>query len=135
MRRQAQARNPFLLIFLRRHGFRIRSLRSRSGMTAATSGTSFCRSRVSLRSRGLQTDLPICPAPSRKYFAVSFGRNSNRAIWSHTRQEGLRGRHERWVRDAMDARGAETNAARRGRRSRVVLASRRWRQVGGSFRR
>ena len=43
----------------------------------------------------------------------------------------LRDRHERWVRDAMDATARRTNAAARGRRSRVVLMPRRWHQVGG----
>ena len=45
----------------------------------------------------------------------------------------LRGRHERWVRDAMDARLREDEARRCGRRSRVVLTPRRWRQIGGSI--
>src|SRR3974390_2779296 len=42
----------------------------------------------------------------------------------------FRDRHERWKRDAMDASHHQTNDAERGRRSRVVLAPRRWREVG-----
>jgi hypothetical protein len=41
-----------------------------------------------------------------------------------------RDRHERWVRDAMDAAARKTKRACSGRRSRVVLTPRRWRQVG-----
>ena len=48
---------------------------------------------------------------------------------SCSRQEGRTRRHERWARDAMDAMARKTSAANRGRRSRVVLAPRRWRQV------
>ncbi|CCE04298.1 hypothetical protein BRAS3843_1040026 [Bradyrhizobium sp. STM 3843] len=36
----------------------------------------------------------------------------------------LRDRHERWVRDAMDVQGATDECGRRGRSSRMVLASR-----------
>jgi hypothetical protein len=51
-----------------------------------------------------------------------------------------RDRHGRWVRDAVDAAtsGAQmcaTNDVASGRRSRVVLAPRRWRQVCGNTRR
>jgi hypothetical protein len=46
----------------------------------------------------------------------------------------LRGRHERWARDAMDAWMGEDDAHRCGRRSRVVLMPRRWHQVGGIIR-
>ena len=42
----------------------------------------------------------------------------------------LRGRHERWVRDAMDVWMREDDAHRCGRRSRVVLMPRRRHQVG-----
>ena len=41
----------------------------------------------------------------------------------------LRGRHGRWERDAVDAAGARDECTERGRRSRVVLMPRRWRQV------
>ena len=37
----------------------------------------------------------------------------------------LRGRHERWVRDAVDALAAQDERGGSGRRSRVVLISRR----------
>jgi len=40
-----------------------------------------------------------------------------------------RDRHGRWARDAMAADGAEDEGAGRGRRSRVVLTPRRWREV------
>jgi len=43
----------------------------------------------------------------------------------------LADRHQRWVRDAMAAICASDECVGRGRRSRVVLAPRRWRQVGG----
>jgi len=43
--------------------------------------------------------------------------------------EGRTRRHGRWVRDAVDAAVRETKRADRGRRSRVVLTPRRWRQV------
>ena len=42
-----------------------------------------------------------------------------------------RDRHGRWERDAVDANGALDETRQRGRRSRVVLTPRRWRQVGG----
>jgi hypothetical protein len=41
----------------------------------------------------------------------------------------LRDRHERWVRNAMDAAARETNDAARVRRSRVVPMPRRWHQA------
>ena len=47
----------------------------------------------------------------------------------------LRGRHERWVRDAMDAVASQDERRHRGRQSRVVLTPRRWRQVCGAIRR
>ena len=43
-----------------------------------------------------------------------------------------RDRHGRRMRDAVDARGALTNAQASGRQRRVVLMPRRWHQVGGS---
>jgi hypothetical protein len=43
----------------------------------------------------------------------------------------LRDRHGRWVRDAVDASCAFDDGAASGRRSRVVLTPRRWRQVRG----
>src|SRR5579883_2136047 len=41
----------------------------------------------------------------------------------------FRDRHERWVRDAVDAIGTSDECADRGRRSRVVPTPRRWRQA------
>ena len=41
----------------------------------------------------------------------------------------FRDRHERWVRDAMDAFGAADECTGGGRRSRVVLMSRRWHHI------
>ena len=55
--------------------------------------------------------------------ATSFGRPA-------PSRGALRGRHERWVRDAMDAWLCEDDAHRCGRRSRVVLTPRRWCQAG-----
>jgi hypothetical protein len=46
-----------------------------------------------------------------------------------SKRGALRDRHECWARDAMDAAARETKALM-GRRSRVVLAPRRWCQVG-----
>ena len=43
--------------------------------------------------------------------------------------KGRTRRHERRVRDAMDASACPDEAHRRGRRNRVVLTPRRWRQV------
>jgi hypothetical protein len=44
-------------------------------------------------------------------------------------QEGRTRRHERWVRDAVDATATQDERSYCGRRSRVVLTPRRWRQV------
>jgi len=61
-----------------------------------------------------------------KYFASSFGRSrlidSNYLVPGN---EGRTRRHERWVRDAMDASAACDERGRGGRRSRVGLISRR----------
>jgi hypothetical protein len=69
---------------------------------------------------------------SEKFFASRFGRNSfTDSPVPRSSRGALRDRHECWVRDAVDVRARQTNAASRGRRSRVVLAPRRWRQVHG----
>jgi hypothetical protein len=78
----------------------------------------------------IQSDL-AGPVPTAKTFPFSSTPNQ----WflrsrSAVRKRALRDRHERWVRNAMDAAARETNAAARVRRSRVVLTPRRWRQVG-----
>src|SRR5579872_3594693 len=63
---------------------------------------------------------------------VTSGKSPLEARPSRTHQEGrLADRHERWARDAMDACGARDECAVSGRRSRVVLTPRRWRQAGG----
>jgi hypothetical protein len=48
-----------------------------------------------------------------------------------SKRGALRGRHERWVRDAVDAAAAQDERRCGGRRSRVVLTPRRWCQVPG----
>ena len=77
-----------------------------------------------------QADLP-CPAPFVKIFC--FSEIANR-LYKPRRPVPLEGRLE-IVRDAgqdaVDADGATDESTRRGRRSRVVLTPRRWRQVGG----
>jgi hypothetical protein len=45
----------------------------------------------------------------------------------------FRDRHERWVRDAMDTAATKDERCFRGRRSRVVLTPRRWRQVSRKY--
>jgi hypothetical protein len=81
-----------------------------------------------------QTDLPR-PVVARKIFRFSANPNH---LYNRRHPVPARGayrdRHGRKVRDAMDAVAHKTNAAIRGRRSRVVLTPRRWRQVGGIFR-
>jgi hypothetical protein len=73
-----------------------------------------------------------CPAPSAKIILFSFCANHfhSRAIPSCLR--GVSRSSRTLVRDAVDVSGALTKAPTRGRRSRVVLTPRRWRQVGGS---
>ena len=52
-------------------------------------------------------------------------------VWAHPAPAGgaARDRHGRWERDAMDAEASFDEWRQRGRRNRVVLAPRRWRQV------
>ena len=69
-----------------------------------------------------------------KYSASRFGQINSRSVAVPFSQRGaLRGRHERWARDAVDARARLTIRAFRGRRSRVVLTPRRWRQVSEKY--
>jgi hypothetical protein len=71
-----------------------------------------------------------CPVPAPKI--ILFFRNTNQGYISFhpaPLRRGVAHRHGRWVRDAVDAAAHETNAFARGRRSRVVLTPRRWRQV------
>ena len=69
-----------------------------------------------------------CPAPNRKIFAFLSNAKHlpNRAVSSH---RGALAIVTDAGRDAMDANTPLTNCAERGRRSRVVLTPRRWRQV------
>jgi len=89
--------------------------------------------RLRVGSRG---DLPdglfckIAVQPSlQKYFAFAVGQIKFTTRPVPPRSEGRTRRHERWVRDAMDAVATQDERRWRGRRSRVVLAPRRWRQV------
>src|SRR5882724_5200690 len=50
---------------------------------------------------------------------------------SFSQRGAARDRHGRWERYAVDANGALDETRFCGRRSRVVLTPRRWRQVGG----
>jgi hypothetical protein len=93
-----------------------------------------CRSRE--RCPGGQiaklADRGVCPALFAKIFSFSAAANhfTLRRYPALTRG-AFRDRHGRWERDAMDAACQKTNDIARGRRSRVVLTSRRWRQVRG----
>jgi len=59
--------------------------------------------------------LPDCPALPQKYFASPFARNT---FSDSSRPASLRGayrdRHERWVRDAVDALARKTSAREAG---------------------
>ena len=70
-------------------------------------------------SRGLCKNISLCPS----------GKSSLQARPVPCPHEGRTRRHERWVRDAMDADGAKDEGTFCGRRSRVVPTPRRWRQV------
>ena len=74
----------------------------------------------------------ICPvqSPLAKIFPFPFDPN-HLYIPSHPgpHRGAFRDRHGRRARDAVDAAGQKTNDVARGRRSRVVLTPRRWRQV------
>jgi hypothetical protein len=97
-------------------------------------GPSFCRSRISLalmRATRGGTDLPVV---SRSLLVFRFGRNSNRASSSRTHQEGRCASSRTWSAGCDGRfRCARRARLRSGRRSRVVLAPRRWRQVRGRF--
>src|ERR1700745_2256278 len=78
------------------------------------------------------TDLPVQP-PFAKIFSFPFDPN-HRLIWSVsslTRGRWPSSRTLGW--DAVDAKALLTNSADRGRRSRVALTPRRWRQVARIF--
>ena len=75
----------------------------------------------------------VCPAPFAKILPFPFDPNHphiSRHLGPH--RGAFRDRHGRRARDAVDAACQKTNDVARGRRSRVVLTPRRWRQVGGS---
>jgi hypothetical protein len=71
-----------------------------------------------------------CPVPISKIFRFTSDPNQL-YICFHSGLHGgaFRDRHERRAGDAMDAACQKTNDIARGRRSRVVLTPRRWRQV------
>jgi hypothetical protein len=76
---------------------------------------------------------PVQP-PLQKYSGSLQSQITSTSIASRPARGTYRDRHGRWVRDAMDAAcqarsSARTNDIARGRRSRVVLTPRRWRQV------
>src|ERR1700733_12078498 len=75
-----------------------------------------------------------CPAPFAKIFRFTFDPNhfyiAPRSVLA---RGAFRDRHERWVRDAVDARSALTKALICGRRSRVVLTPRRWCQASRKY--
>ncbi len=75
----------------------------------------------------------ICPVLRAKIFRFAFSPNHlhKRRRPAPFKEGRLANRHERWVWDAVDAIGTSDECADRGRRSRVVLTPRRWRQVGG----
>jgi hypothetical protein len=70
----------------------------------------------------------------KKYFAFPVGQIKITTRVIPPRLEGRTRRHERWVRDAVDAAAAQDERSYCGRQSRVVLTPRRWRQVGGNIR-
>jgi len=72
--------------------------------------------------------IPPVQSCLQKHFgsAITQIRLINRAVPPLSRG-AFRDRHGRWARDAMDAGGTLTNGVGCGRRSRVVLAPRRWR--------
>ena len=74
-----------------------------------------------------------CPAPRAKIFR--FRRRANQWFESaRLTQERGGSRSSRTLRwDAVDARATTDECGASGRRSRVVLAPRRWRQVGGKY--
>jgi hypothetical protein len=76
------------------------------------------------------TDLPVVSSPAAKN--ISLFDLVDTAI-EHYRpaliRRGVTRRHERGAGDAMDALGAQDGRLQSGRRSRVVLAPRRWCQV------
>ena len=66
-------------------------------------------------------------SPRKKYFAFSETQISCMFATVPPRTEGRTRRHGRWVRDAVDVGATQGERSSGGRRSRVVLAPRRWR--------
>jgi hypothetical protein len=73
-----------------------------------------------------------CPARFAKIILFSFYPNHFHSCVVPSHLRGVSRSSRTLARDAVDARGALTKALICGRRSRVVLTPRRWRQVGGS---
>jgi hypothetical protein len=72
----------------------------------------------------------VCPAPFAKILPFPFDPNHPHISRHPGPHRGaFRDRHGRRARDAVDAACQKTNDVARGRRSRVVLTPRRWRQV------
>ena len=71
------------------------------------------------------TDLPVVPICRRRFTCAVGQITSTNPAAPRPRRGALRGRHERWVRGAMDAIRAADESVCRGRPSRVVLTSRR----------
>src|SRR5580700_9473518 len=94
------------------------------------------------RAAGLQHPV-ICPTgksvaarenlsiPSRKNISLVPSGKSPPLVFAvpHPKEGRTRNRHGRWVRDAMDVLVSQGERCECGRRSRVVLTPRRWRQV------
>jgi hypothetical protein len=71
----------------------------------------------------------VCPAPFAKILPFPFDPNHPHISRHPGPHRGaFRDRHGRRARDAVDAACQKTNDVARGRRSRVVLTPRRWRQ-------
>jgi hypothetical protein len=76
-----------------------------------------------------------CPAPREKIIIfASHPNHSYNPRHPAPARGAYRDRHGRWARDAVDADLPKRRTAWRGRRNRVVLTSRRWRQVGDDAR-
>jgi hypothetical protein len=73
----------------------------------------------------------LCPAPFVKIFPFAATPNQIYIPRRPVPQRGVGHRHERWGGMRWTRMHADERAFR-GRRSRVVLTPRRWRQVGGS---
>jgi hypothetical protein len=95
-------------------------------MTMWRGGALRDRNVTARRANHSGTQKPVQP-PRKKYFAFSEIQISRNVRIVSPRSEGRTRRHGRWVRDAMDVVATQDERRYRGRRSRVVLAPRRWR--------